>query len=130
MELLFLPIERADLTKAGIVSCGVLVLAASASPLAGGGQAIVTKVKPGAVIINTSALQMRPSCMPQVGSWSGPEDGPPAADGALPRRLDLGEGYLIDVDRQVTSGGNSHEFWDCAGHLAGRYGTRAAAEHL
>jgi S1-C subfamily serine protease len=54
MELLFLPIERADLTKAGIVCCAVPALAASASPLAGGEQVIVTKVRPGDVIINTT----------------------------------------------------------------------------
>jgi S1-C subfamily serine protease len=54
MELLFLPIERADLTKAGIVFAAVPTPAASASPLAGGEQAIVTKVKPGVVIINTT----------------------------------------------------------------------------
>jgi Protein of unknown function (DUF1365) len=28
---------------------------------------------------------MRPSCTPQVGSWSGPEDGPPATDGPRAR---------------------------------------------
>jgi hypothetical protein len=33
------------------------------------------------------------------GLWSGPQDDPPAA-AALPGRLDLGEGHLVDVDRQ------------------------------
>ena len=35
---------------------------------------------------------------------SGPEDDPPAAAATMPGRLDLGEGHLVDVDRQVAGG--------------------------
>ena len=57
----------------------------------------------GWISINTSAVQMRPFCAPQTGSWSGPQDDPPTT-ASRPGRLDLGQGYLVDGEQQVASG--------------------------
>src|SRR5208337_2434803 len=75
-----------------------------------------------------SAVQMRPFCTPRAGPWSGPEDGPPAAAAALPGRLDLGEGHLVEVDRQVAGGCDGHELGNRADDLPKGDGARAAAE--
>ncbi len=75
-----------------------------------------------------SAVQLRPFGTPQAGSWSGPEDGPPAAAATLPGRLDLGEGHLVEVDRQVAGGCDGHELGNRADDLSKGDGARAAAE--
>src|SRR5208282_4994795 len=68
---------------------------------------------------------------PQVpGPCSGSQHDPPAAAAAMPGRLDLGEGHLVDVDRQVTGGRDGHELWYRVDDLNGGYGARAAAEDL
>jgi hypothetical protein len=61
------------------------------------------------------------------GLWSGPQDDPPAA-AALPGRPGLGEGHLVEVDRQVPGGGDGHDLRYRADDVSEGDGARAAAE--
>ncbi len=58
------------------------------------------------------------------GLWSGPQDDPPAA-AALPGRPDLGEGHLVEVDRQVPGGGDGHDLRYRADDVSEGDGARA-----
>ena len=71
----------------------------------------------GWIPIKTSAVQMRPFCAPQTGSWSGPQDDPPTAAARL-GRLHLGQG-----DLQVASGCGS-----VVDHVVMAVGQRAIVE--